>query len=563
MKFVFASMLLASTACTPVCAAEFAGVSKIDAVTVYPQGADVVRDVAIDVPAGEHGIILADLPQNIDAQSIRVEGDSTGALIIGSVDTRNHYTGSETTDAARKALEKEMLDLQIERQGLDQTVADLNQQKAILLSLADKQLVPQSTTETVKAIDATQLGNLLDLVGQKLAALSKDVMAAQKRQRDIDERSAELNAKISELPPSEEYRTEVVVNVEASEALKGNLRVSYRVQEASWQPFYDARLNIGDGAAKPSLELVHRAEVTQNTGERWDNVALTLSTARPNGSTAAPEMAAWEISKIDALAQAGSVNEVAAPAVMADAEAKLEGDTKDKSLTRTLQIDKPRKSVEQRQSIIETSGFQATYGIAGRVSVDNAGQSKKVRMTSNKYEAALQALVVPRVEATAYLTASFKVAGTGPQLPGVVNLFRDDTYVGQGSLPLLSPSEDAHLGFGVDDLVKVTRAEIDRVTGEEGIISASNVEVRAWDVQVKNLHSIAMPVRVVDRVPFTAAQDIEISEAPNMTPPTLRDLDHKRGVLAWDFTLAAQADNTLKTGYKISWPEGMQVSVVE
>ena len=175
----------------------------------------------------------------------------------------------------------------------------------------------------------------------------------------------------------------------------------------------------------------------------------------------------------------------------------------------------------------------------------------------------MQALVVPRIDVTAYLTAQFKIAGTGPQLPGIVNLYRDGTFVGQGNLPLLNPTETADLGFGADDLVKVTRDEIDRVTGEEGFISSSNLEVRAWDVSVKNLHTIAMPVRVIDRVPFTANKEIEITEAPGMTPPTARDVDKKRGVLAWEFKLEPQADNTVKTGYKITWPEGMRVSTVD
>ncbi len=247
-------------------------------------------------------LILADLPQNIDAQSIRVEGASSGTLSIGSVDTRNRFMGTKLSMRNAKTLEKEIMDLQIERQGLDQTVADLNQQRSILMSFADKQLVPQSTTETVKAIDVAQLSGLLDLVGQKLSALSKDVMAAQKRQRDIDERVNTLSAKMAELAPADDYRTEVVVNIEAAEALKGTLRVSYRVQEAAWAPFYDARMAIGDGATKPTMELVHRAEVTQSTGERWDDIALTLSTARPNGSTAAPDMMAWEVSKIEHVA---------------------------------------------------------------------------------------------------------------------------------------------------------------------------------------------------------------------------------------------------------------------
>jgi uncharacterized protein (TIGR02231 family) len=563
MKMMLAGLLLATTCCTNVFAAEFSPSSHIDAVTVFPQGADVVRELAYDVPAGSHSLILTDLPQNVDAQSIRVEGVGEGDLQVGSVDTRNHYLGAANTDAQRKSLEKDIQNLQVERQGLDQTVSDLNQQRNILYGLAEKQLVPQSTTDTTKSIDALQLGSLLDVVGQRLAALSKDVMTAQGRQRDIDEKVNELSAKLNELAPSEEYRTEVVVNVEAAEAAKGSLKISYRVNEASWVPFYDARLTIGDGKVKPSLELVQRGEVTQNTGEVWKDVVLTLSTARPSGSTAAPDMVAWEISKLELAPASVGADSFAAPAPMDSAE--MQGFTKDSSrlASRTLQLAKPKRAIAQRQATIETAGFQATYAIAGRVSVDNAGQSKKVRITSGQLEATLSAIVVPRVDTTAYLSAAFTVAGTGPQLGGIVNLFREGVYVGQGSLPLLNPTEKAELGFGADDLLKVKRSEVKRVAGEEGFLTSSNIDERAWDITVKNLHSQAMAVRVVDRVPFTASKDIEITEIPAMTPPTTRDLDKKRGVLAWDFTLEPQAENSLKTGYKISWPEGMQVSVVE
>jgi uncharacterized protein (TIGR02231 family) len=558
MRLYLAGVLLATTCCTSAFAAEFSPTSHIDAVTVYPQGADVVREVEIEIPAGEHSLVLKDVPQNIDPQTIRVEGASSGDLLVGSVDTRNKFQG-EADAGPRRALEKQIQDFQFERQALDLTISDLNQQRSILLNLADKQLVPPSTTDNVKVIDATQLGGLLDLVGQKLSSLSSSVLTAQKRQREIDERTAALSAELNELAPVEEYRTEVVVNVDAKVALKGALRVSYRVQEASWMPFYDACLTIGDGKSKPALELVHRADVTQNTGESWKNVELTLSTARPNGATAAPQLPSWEVSKVEVaepLAQA-------APA-MAEADMALEdkADSEGGAKTRNLRMAKP-KAIMQKQATIEIAGFQANYVIAGRVSVDNAGQSKKVRITSGQMDAELSVITVPRMDVTAYLTATFKVAGAGPQLPGIVNLFRDGTYVGQGSLPLLNPTEEAKLGFGADDLIKVTRNEVKRVAGEEGFLTSSNVDERAWDITVKNLHDIAIPVRVVDRVPFTASKEIEISEMPGMTPATVRDLDKQRGVLAWDFALEPQAENSLKTGYKISWPEGMRVSVVE
>ncbi len=383
-------------------------------------------------------------------------------------------------------------------------------------------------------------------------------MTAQSRQRAIDDAINDLSAKLSGLAPAHEYRTEVVVNVEAAQAAKGSLRISYRVQEASWTPFYDARLVIGKANDKPQLDLVQRADVTQTTGERWDNVALRLSTARPTGSTAAPELPSWEVSKLETPEPVAAAPAMSESDAMNDQIAQLGGE----AVTRKLDLAKP-KAILQSQAIIESAGFQATYSITGRVSVDNAGQSKKVRITSGQMPAELSAISVPRLDTNAYLTATFKVAGTGPQLPGLVNLFRDGVYVGQGQLPLLNPSEEAKLGFGADDLIKVTRNEVKRVTGEEGLLTSSNVDERAWDITVKNLHEIAIPVRIIDRVPFTASKDIEIDEIAGMTAPTVRELEKQRGVLAWDFAVAPQAENSLKTGYKITWPEGMRVSVVE
>jgi uncharacterized protein (TIGR02231 family) len=218
---------------------------------------------------------------------------------------------------------------------------------------------------------------------------------------------------------------------------------------------------------------------------------------------------------------------------------------------------------EQQQASIVMAGFQANYVIGTRASIDNSGQSKKVRISSDQTEVRLEAVTVPRLDANAYLTANFEIKGEGPQMPGIVNLYRDGVYVGQGYLPILNPSETAKLGFGVDDLIKVTRKEVKRLSGEEGIITSSNVEERAWDITVKNLHDMAMPVTVLDRIPFAAVKEIEIEDIPGMTPPTQRDVEKKRGVLSWAFALEPKAETVLKTGYKITWPEGMQVGYVE
>jgi uncharacterized protein (TIGR02231 family) len=154
------------------------------------------------------------------------------------------------------------------------------------------------------------------------------------------------------------------------------------------------------------------------------------------------------------------------------------------------------------------------------------------------------------------------VSGDGPLLPGAVNLYRDEVYVGQGALPILAAGEDAKLGFGVDDQVKVTRKEIKRQKSEEGIISTSNVESRLWDIAVKNLHDFEMPVTILDRLPYATTDDVQIVALPG-TEPTEKDVEKKRGVLAWQLPLKARTEQTIRFGYKVVSPKEIVVGMVD
>jgi uncharacterized protein (TIGR02231 family) len=556
MRLRFATLILITTSLSPALAADLKAVSHVVAVTVYPSGAEVTRVTEARLVAGETTLILEDLPGELDAQSIRVEGVGGEGLEIGSVDSKFIYLSTESQDAERRRLEKEVETLQDERHALDQTLADADYQKRLLLSLADKQLTPSSEDKT-NHVDATQLGSLLDLVSVKLNAISKAIHEAQLRQRNIDKQVNELQNKLASVAPAQIAKMQVAVHLTAPAETNGTFKVKYRVGNAGWAPFYDARLTTPEKNQMSRIELVRRAEVMQSTGESWENVALTLSTARPLGATSAPDLWEEEIQIYEPLADkmkkerdnfAGNDLRLAAPesAPMLSQDAGILNEF---------------KSVVQKQAVVEMSGFQALYGIQGRVSVDNSGTSKKVRIATDDYDATLNALVVPKLDASAYLTAAFTIKGEAPMLPGTVNLYRDGVFMGQGALPLLSPDEEAKLGFGADDLIKVKRAEVKRKKGEEGIISTSNVEERAWDIVVNNLHDVSIPVTVIDQMPFSANENVTIEPMAQMTPPTEKDLNKRRGVMAWRFDLESKAEKTLKFGYKVIWPQNMQVGM--
>ncbi len=62
--------------------------------------------------------------------------------------------------------------------------------------------------------------------------------------------------------------------------------------------------------------------MTQYTSENWDNVSLTLSTTRPTGTTAAPDLTEQEVAEQRAYDKVLR-NQAAAPAPSSESDAEM------------------------------------------------------------------------------------------------------------------------------------------------------------------------------------------------------------------------------------------------
>jgi uncharacterized protein (TIGR02231 family) len=271
-------------------AADVKATSRIDAVTVFPTGAELTRVGKVRLEAGDHVLMFADLPARAIPSSIRVEGKATGRLEIGSVDSRRMFVPrSDDAIAAteRKRVEDAIEKLKDERATLQAAVQAAEAQKTLIGNLAQ---LPNRPAPANGAAAQPDWGQLFGLIGQRFAEAQKAVLETQVKVREVDRQIKDLEGKLASLAPAQEERTEVKIFVNAGGALEADIAIRYQVGAASWVPFYDARLATGTKAQAPKLQLVRRASIQQRTGENWDNVALALSTTRPGAGTAAPEL---------------------------------------------------------------------------------------------------------------------------------------------------------------------------------------------------------------------------------------------------------------------------------
>jgi uncharacterized protein (TIGR02231 family) len=538
----------------PLRAAELDVSSALDAVTVYPDGATVTRLIAVDLPPGDTTLIARDFPPSLDTASLRVEGETAARVTIGAIDAR--APRAERPPAAPE-LEKRWQALKDERIMLDDQIS---------AEAARKKFAERFASETPFGLgdkgDARPLGDwraAFGAVAEEIRSANDAIRALRLKQRAIDEELARVSQALQANPAR---KMEVRIDLAADAQSRATFRVSYTVRGARWAPLYDARLDTGTRERKPALELVRRAEIVQQTGEDWTDVALSVSTVRTAKGGSGPELKPLIVRYYET---PPPIRESRVRPIVIDRaqdQPRLSGLAsayKERADNVTVVPATPVPAQEQ-EATIETGGYQALFRVPGRVTVAGNEGAKSFRVSTATIAPDLLVRAAPALDETAYLEASLKNAEEAPLLPGRVALYRDGIFVGRGQMTLTPKDEILRLGFGADDKVKVARVLTRKLEGSAGIISSAKTDEREFKITLRSGHSRPVKVVIEDQIPASEVAEIQIEMLPITTPPSERDVRDRRGVLAWNFEAAPGEAKEIKLGWRLRWPSDKVVS---
>ena len=183
----------------------------------------------------------------------------------------------------------------------------------------------------------------------------------------------------------------------------------------------------------------------------------------------------------------------------------------------------------------------------------------KFPISERKVDARLAVRSLPKLAPRAYLYADITYDGEDPLLPGPVAVFRDGAFIGNSGLGLLRPGDDVELSFGTDDSVRVTYELVDGERSSEGLIRKDRRIERRYLIKVKNLHKRDIEIAVMDQLPVSADERIEVELLADTTPATETDVEDRRGVLAWTYTYKPGEEREIAFGYAVQYPEKVNV----
>ena len=136
-------------------------------------------------------------------------------------------------------------------------------------------------------LDIVKLKQALDFQTERLTALKKKEQENTAQIVDLNKELFKYNRQIAELNKGASTTTSnILVTVSSKAALQTEFILSYVVHNASWFPTYDVRANN----VNSPISISYKANVSQQSGEDWKNIKLTLSTGNPTVAGNKPEL---------------------------------------------------------------------------------------------------------------------------------------------------------------------------------------------------------------------------------------------------------------------------------
>lgn len=541
--------------------------SRIDRVTVFPDGAVVTRLGKTNLLQGASQIVLRGLPATIDPASIRVEGKGDGTFSVGAVDVR--ITPGDARPVLDTVLEEKLRTLRDEKEKLSGQIGAIESKRATIERFA--QVGPDKLGPDGKALPVADWPAVFEAIGTALVKVQDELRGTRNRLSNVEAEIAALERARPQAGRPGAPKRDIAIAVEAPQPVAAEFTVTYRVTGANWTPTYEARLTTT--GEKPEIALTRRAEIRQRSGEAWDDVALTLSTTRSTGGTRAPDLTPMQVAFFEPQIMAEARARAQALARKAEAEKAAPASALQRRAAGMAvpaapapedSLAKPVIAADVTEAAIEAGAYQANFQVPGRATIPQDGNSKTVTLTQRKAEATLAARTVPELEQKAYLEAGFTHDEEAPLLAGRIALHRDGTYVGMGQFNLVAPGDKVELGFGADDRIKVSFAPVKRRENEPSWLGQTRTDLREFRTVVKSLHAKPVKVTVLERIPFSESSGITVETiAAQTTPPTEKQVGDRRGIASWTFDLAAGAEKEIKLAYRIKWPGDRELSYEE
>ncbi|MEJ5352367.1 MAG: mucoidy inhibitor MuiA family protein [Melioribacteraceae bacterium] len=495
--------------------------ANITSVKVFLRGAEITHSAKVKLEKGKSELIFTDVAQNIDPNSINIS--AKGELVILSVNQKVDYLKTPEKSKQIKMLEDS---LEILNKILSSKQNEIDVLKAeIDLLYANKEIGSKEKGVTVNELQkfGEYFRKRLTEIKNKTTEISLDIKNIQKNIERITKQLNELNNNINK-PVNE-----LVVSVSVKSKCDAEFVISYLVNDASWQPVYDIRVNKIDS---PAI-LNYKASIKQNSGLDWENVDIVLSTRNTIQNNNKPELYPWfvDFEKPMLRKEVGLSQKVFSP--MSNV---VESSAESETLADYFEVAQSQLSAEFIPSI--------------KYSIPSDNKNHIIELQNFTIPAKYEYYAVPKLDNNAFLIAYLSSWNEFNLLPGEVNIYFENSFVGKTYINPFTSKDTLTISLGRDQNISCSKQTIKDFT-ESKFLSSDVERIFAYEIKIKNNKTIPIKLIVEDQIPISKNDQIKIK---------LIDSDkglffENEGRIRWTIDLNGSESATKKLIYSVRYPK--------
>lgn len=508
--------------------------SRITAVTVYQDRALITRTADVTLSPGIDILEFPNLPTDLLDQTLQVTGSANSSVKILDVRIKTVYKDTVSNARVQSILEK-LSSLKGKEKILVKRIDVLRAETAFIDSLGIY-YARRAGTQTSKT-PYLDWEKVLTFIASHLDSVNIKTLATDSELKDVREKISRIEEEVRRMQvyPVKTGKL-VAVTLSSPNTDRATLHISYLLPGASWSPLYKERVTSGS----KTVDIVYSALVRQSTGEDWNNVALTLSTAQPAAGGTPPNLSTWRV----------GVYEPPPPREMSD-------NSLAKGQMQTIAAQAQLSKIAGPVADVVQAPTSATFVIAAPANIAADNTSHDVTITNATLPVKLSYTCIPALTNAAYLTAETKNTTDYPFLPGPADVFLDNSFVATSSIGEVSPGENFTSYLGIDKSVQVERKLINRFKESTGLFSKNTKITYTYQTTVHNTKKVPIDLLVKDRVPVSSDKrvSVEVLEPePNVATPD------DEGLIEWHLNLAPAEKKVLNLKFSVEAPSELQVS---
>lgn len=531
---IFQSALFATTA--PIAVS-----SKIEKVTIFKQSAQTTRLAQINIPKGKTIFKFTGLPNSLVAKSLQVKGN--GNFTILSVQHQSNTVSSSVDSMAIDVLAaaNDTLNAQIEEWNLQVQV--LKEEEALILNNDKK------TNKEKNKLPVDELQIMANFYRQQIGDIRLQVLQYQRKVKAYEKTLNKNKQQIKKLKKIKRTTTkEVLLTILAKQATRGDMQLSYLIPNAGWTPTYDLRVKD----VNSPVNLAYKANVYQSSGEDWEEVKLTLSTANPNESGTKPTIQKWNLGFYNPVVYGTYGEDEYGGITYEEVEKELEIRSIS-SKNRKAKSSPPAPSVP-----VTTTTYQKATSIEFQIeelyTIKKDGKNYMVNIKEINLPAYYEYYCAPKLDKDVFLTAMISDWEQHNLLSGATSLYFEGTFLGNSALKVESLKDTMVIDLGRDKNIIVERT-LEEVFCKTSFLRSKKMEDKAFKIEIRNKKNQPINLVLEDQFPIAVTEDIEVKNG-NYEGATL---DEKSGIIKWELSINPQATKTTNFNYSVKYPSKKRV----